>query len=435
MSVFARFGFCPVVRVGCSFFIASLAFLAIPAANGDNWGQWRGGSFDSISGESSVGEQASPISSEIWKYDLPGSAGASPVVWGDRIFVSTTDGEALQLICLDTDGQKQWQRNLPGVSKSAMDNSNTASPSPITDGQHVWVMMGNGAMACFDLDGKEVWAKDLQVVYGKFSIQFGMSTTPILHEGRLYLTLIHGKMKDKATSEGKLICLDATSGEEVWNVTRKTDAVFECKHGYTSPIIVGNGDLAALVVHAADYTTGHALADGKELWRFGGINPKGEDYNRTLRLVASPVEHQGLMVVPTAKKGAVMGYRISGKDKPETVWRLERGTPDVASPVVFQGLVFLAGEKGVMSVLDSSSGKVLNKKRLLADRHRSTPVVFDGKLIVLGRDGTVSVFKADKDLELIAERKLNEQSVASPAVAGGRIYIRTAKALHAFGAP
>ena len=105
----------------------------------------------------------------------------------------------------------------------------------------------------------------------------------------------------------------------------------------------------------------------------------------------------------------------------------------MASPVVYEDNVFLASENGVMKVLDASNGEVLTKKRLLADRHRSTPVVVDGKLVVVGRDGTVSVFKAHKDLELISERKLEEQSVASPAVAEGRIYIRTAKALYAFG--
>ncbi len=239
-------------------------------------------------------------------------------------------------------------------------------------------------------------------------------------------------MRKKGTSEGKLVCLDAASGEEVWSMARNTDAVFECKHSYTSPIICGLGASAVLVVHGADYTTGHAVSNGEELWRFGGINPQGEDYNRTLRLVASPVERQGLLVVPTAKNGPVMGYQISGTNKPKTLWRLGRGTPDVASPVVFKEFVFLAGENGVMRVLDSSSGKVLSKKRLLADRHRSTPVVFDGKLIILGRDGTISVLRADKDLELISELKLNEESVASPAVADGRVYIRTAKALYAF---
>lgn len=435
MPLFARIRLYHFAQIGSLFMLTLLTLGGASDANGDNWGQWRGDSFDSVSGESGTDAKTSPISSELWKYELPGSAGASPVVWGDRIFVSTTDGDALRLICLDTSGKEKWQRILPGVNKSERDNSNSASPSPITDGQHVWVMMGNGALACFDFDGEKIWSKDLQDEYGKFSIGFGMSTTPVLHQGKLYLTLIHGVRKAKTTSEGKLICLDAASGEEVWQVLRKTDAVSENKHSYTSPIIVGQGDSAVLVVHAADYTTGHTIADGKELWRLAGINPKGEDYIPTLRLVASPVVRNGLMVVPTAKKKAVIGYQISGMEKPESVWRLERGTPDVASPVVYGGYVFLACENGVIKVLDASSGELLTKERLLADRHRSTPIVVDGKLVIVGRDGTVSVFKADKDLELISERKLNEESLASPAVAEGRIYVRTAKALYAFGAP
>ena len=434
MSTLAHSRFSTVTRLCCAMLLALLTLWGASDVNGDNWGQWRGDKFDSVSGESPSDERSSPVESELWKVELPGPAGASPVVWGERIFVSTTDGDELLLICLDTDGNKKWQRKLPGVSKSAIDGSNSASPSPLTDGQHVWVMMGNGALACFDFDGKEIWSKDLQQVYGKFAISFGMSTTPVLLDGKLYLALIHGVKKDKATSEGKLICLDAAGGDEMWQVVRKTDAVFENKHSYSSPIVVGQGDSAVLVVHAADYTTGHAIGDGSELWRLAGINPKGENYNRTLRLVASPVARKGLMVVPTAKKGAVIGYQIQGTKKPKRVWRLDRGTPDVASPVVYKGRVFLASENGVMRVLDATSGELLTKKRLLADRHRSTPVVVDGKLVVLGRDGKVSVFKADEDLELISERSLNEPSVASPAIADGRVYIRTAKTLYAFGA-
>ena len=433
MPILARFGFLPVVRLGCLFLMTLLPFAGASEAFGENWGQWRGSNFDSVSGESGADSKASPISSELWKFELPGPAGASPVVWGNRIFVSSTDGDALQLICLDTDGEKQWVRVLPGVSKPKRDGSNSASPSPITDGQHVWVMMGNGAMACFDFDGNEIWAKDLQRDYGKFSIMFGMSTTPILREGKLYVTLIHGAIQAKSTSEGTLICLDAVTGEEVWKVIRKTDAEYENKHSYSSPIIFGQSDSAVLIVHGADYTTGHALKDGTELWRLAGINPKGDNYKRTLRLVSSPVAHKGLMVVPSAKKGVMIGYQISGLKKPQRIWKLKRGTPDIASPVVYQDLVFLAGEKGVMKVLDAANGEVLTKRRLLADKHRSTPIVVDGKLIVVGRDGKISVFQADKDLELIAEHELNEQTVASPAIADRRIYIRTAKTLYAFG--
>ena len=402
-------------------------------ASADNRGQWRGANFDSVSSEAGEGNTlGTEVLSKRWQYELPGAAGASPVAWADRIFVSTAAGDALKLICLETSGRKLWERNLPGENRTAMDNSNSASPSPITDGEYVWVMMGNGAIACFDFCGKEIWSKDLQVEYGTFAIQFGMSTSPVLHNDKLYLTLMHGMKDAKPSSEGMLVCLDAISGKEVWQVTRKTDATFESKDAYTSPMVVGEGDRACLVVRAADYTTGHAVGNGVELWRLAGVNPKGENDNRTLRLVASPVFHQGLMVVPTAKKGAVIGYEFSAPKKPQRAWRLEHGTPDVASPVVYRNRVFLACENGVMKVLDASNGNILTKKRLLADRRGSTPVVFNGRLIIAQRDGTVSAFSADEESELISEDELNEPTVASPAVANGQIYVRTSKALYSF---
>ena len=397
-----------------------------------HWGQWRGSQLDSVSDRTTSEQQTSPIETFQWKLDLPGPAGASPVVWGNQIFVSTTDNKSMALLCISVDGEQLWRRELIGVSRKKIDNSNSASASPITDGKHVWVTTDRGMLNCFDFAGKPIWSKDLQQDYGAFAISFGMSSTPVLHQGKLYLMLIHGVKEKKATSEGKLVCLQASSGTEIWRVERNTDAVFENKHSYASPIIIDQKGTSVLVVHGADYTTGHDVADGSELWRLGGQNPRGENYNRTLRFVSSPVARDGLLVVPSAKKRSVAAYQINA-DQPAKAWWMERGTPDVASPVIHKQYVFLAGENGVVRVLDRGNGKLLAKRRLLADRHRSTPVVVDEKLVVLGRDGTVSVFGADENLKLIDSRKLNEESVTSPAVTENRVYIRTSKSLYAFG--
>ncbi len=409
--------------------------------NADNWPQWRGTGFTSVSSESPVPAECNKDKNMLWRVPMPGPAGASPVVWGDNAFVTSVEGENLVLLCVGVkDGKVKWKELIDGVSKRSFDNSNSASPSPSTDGQHVWAMMGNGILVCYSVDGQKVWQKDLQKEYGKFNIQFGMSTTPILDKGRLYIALMHGDMKNKAeTSVGQVIALDAQTGDEIWMQLRKTDGVAETTHSYASPTIYRDDTREMMITHGADYVIGHSLDDGAELWRCGGMNPHGDSYNPTFRLVSSPVCGEGIIVVPTAKRGPVLGLKVDlegnvTEDADALHWKLKKGTPDVASPVVYDGLVYLAGEKGDLTCVDASTGEVKYRKRLFSDKHRSTPVAADGKIFIAGRKGKVFVIKAGPELEVLSENKIGEEITASPAVSNGRIFIRTYEALYAFGA-
>lgn len=429
-----------ISAVICQILILLISATLLPACHADNWPQWRGVDFTSVSGEASVPAECNKDENLLWRVPMPGPAGASPIVWGDNAFVTSVDGGKLVLLCVGvTTGQVKWQRAIQGVNKPSRDSANSASPSPSTDGRHVWAMMGNGMLVCYTVEGKKVWQNNLQKTYGKFNIQFGMSTTPILDKGKLYLALMHGDRKDKKTSVGQVIALDAETGEEIWMQLRKTDGVDENKHSYASPTIYRDDTREMLITHGADYVIGHALDDGAELWRCGGFNPHGSSYNPTLRLVSSPVCGPGIIVAPTAKRGPVLGLKVDllgdvTEDPDALHWKMKKGTPDVASPVVFDGLVYLAGEKGDLTCVDAATGDIKYRKRLLADRHRSTPVAADGKIFMVDRKGTVFVVKAGEKLEVLSENKLGEETTASPAISSGRIFIRTHKALYAFGA-
>ena len=408
----------------------------------DDWPQWRGPGLDSLSSESNLPSSFSD-ENRLWRLELPGPGGCSPVIWDDQIFLATVDGKQLSLMKISMDGKIQWKKELAGKNRNIrMDHANSASPSPVTDGKHVWVMMTDGILHCFDFDGQLKWKKDMQDEYGQFEIQFGMTSTPILDKGKLYFQFIHGDMRNRASkSTGKIIALHAHDGSEVWAHTRRTDAIAENKHSYTTPTLYRNADLEYLVVHGADFTTGHALNDGAELWRIGGMNPKGSSYNPFLRFVSSPVCSKSMIVVPSAKNGPVyalnpkMKGTIVGKlERDEAIlWTMEKGTPDVATPVISDKHVFLARENGVVICLDAKTGEKHYQERLLTDRHRSTPVIADGKVYVVGRDGTAFVLADDKEFKLISEHDLGEDTTASPAVSNGRIYIRTNKSLIAFG--
>jgi outer membrane protein assembly factor BamB len=408
------------------------------AARAENWPQWRGAKLDGISGETDPPTKWSKTEGVLWRLPLPGQAGATPVVWGERIFLTSVDGGNLILMCVGTDGKELWRQTVGSGNKPVRDDEgNYASPSPSTDGKHVWTFMGTGDLACYTVDGKEVWKFNVQERYGRLKIQFGMSSTPVLDGGRLYLQLIHGE-GNPDTREARVVCLDAASGSEIWQSERPSDGRAECEHSYASPVLYRDGEREFLVTHGNDYVVAYGLADGKELWRCGDLNPKGS-YNPTLRFVASPVAVPGFIVVPSAKKKGVLCLKPDGQgnitDNPEySHWRWTTGTPDVPSPLVVEGIVYLCDEDGFFSAADAKTGeKFYSKKATSRGRHRASPVYVDGKIYSTARSGIVTVVKPGKEFEIISQNDMQEPITASPVPAGGRIYLRSFDALYAIG--
>ncbi len=419
--------------------IVIFCFADSVTAQNSNWPQWRGPKLDNVSAESGLPTEFDKDTNLAYRLELPGPGGASPIVWDDHVYLTTIDdADGIHLICVDPSGSEKWRQPLKGKNKASRDKANSASPSPCTDGEHIWANSTAGYLQCFDMQGEEVWSVDLQDRYGDFKIQFGMTSTPILDQGRLYLQMIHGSMRDRSsTSEGWVVALDAKSGEEIWKHHRLTDGTLENKHSYTSPIICREGDTEYLVTHGADYAIGHSLEDGSELWRCGGLNPRDDRYNQFLRFVASPVFYDGKLIIPSAKNGPVFCLKTELEGTVEDNessfhWKMEKGTPDVSTPACHNGLVFLTRENGSLMVLEADSGDITYSDRQFAGSHRSSPVIADDKVFVVDRTGKVLVFSLQKEPELLATNDLAEETTASPAIANGRIYIRTFEALYAF---
>jgi outer membrane protein assembly factor BamB len=409
--------------------IASLLASSATLACAENWPQWRGPRDDGTTTETGLPTTWSQSKNVVWRLPLPGPAGATPVVWQDHIFLTSAKDEQLVLICADTNGKQLWER-VVGVGDQHVrgDEGNFASPSPATDGRHVWAMMGTGDLACYDFDGREAWKFNLQDRYGKFKIAFGMASTPALDGDRLYLQLLH-------TDAALVLCLDKTTGNEIWQQHRESDARAECEHSYASPVLYRDRDHEFLLTHGCDYAVAYRLTDGGEIWRCGGLNPKGR-YNPTLRFVASPVAAEGLVVVPSAKNGPVLGLSPAAvgniSDTQEGhVWTRSENTPDVPSPLVHDGVVYLCRENGVLIAMDAKTGRELYQERTHSQRHRASPVYADGKIYLTARDGVVTVVRAGRQFEVLATNELGEgvSISSSPAVSGGRIYLRTFDAL------
>jgi outer membrane protein assembly factor BamB len=443
--------------------LLTTSFLVVDSARADNWPQWRGPHNNGVCDEKNLPTKFDKALNLAWRLPLPGPAGATPVVWGDHIYLTSPEKDTLPrqkgpqargrggrgrrapaepqdlfLMCVSTDGHELWRHAVGHSNRNVMgDEGNLCSPSPVTDGKHVWSLMGTGDLACFDSDGNEVWKIDLQAKYGTFKYSYGLASTPLLDGDRLYLQIIHGQMTSHPTNEGFVLALDKATGKEIWKQTRSTDGYAENEHSYASPMIYDDGKRRLLLTHGDDYIIAHRLDTGAEVWRCGGINPK-DNYNPTLRLVASPAIEGGIIIVPSAKRGPVIALRGEGKgditdSKDFQLWRRPNGTPDVPSPLIHDGLVYLDDEKGVLTAVDAKDGKEIYRKQTVAVRHRASPVYADGKIYLTSHEGDVTVVQAGREFKLLEKNELGESISASPAISNGRIYFRTFDALWAVG--
>lgn len=433
-------------------YVLGISFALQTTLPAEDWPQWRGPHGNGISGEKGIATEWSKTKNVLWRTELPGAAGATPVVWGNRIFVASAaagdgtdsqEGSDLLLLAFDTSGKELWRRKVGSGNQNArVSEGNSASASPMTDGKHVWVFFGTGVLGCYTVDGEEVWKFNMPDRYGKFDIQFGMTSTPVLHDGAIYQQLIHGVMqRDNDVRTGKVVKLDAATGKEIWATDRVTQAVFENKHSYASALMYDDGNQKFLVTHGADCTAGYDLETGKELWRFSGLNAPSPyndgNFDPTFRFVASPGIGGGKIIIPTAKNGPTVainvGPEMSGdvtNNKQVYAWHDEK-TPDVSVPLIVDDVVFCLQKDGRVFAYDLNSGEELFFERTHTSQHRSSPIYADGHIYFCAKDGMCTVMKAGREFEIVAQNDLGEPITASPVVSNGVLYLRSYNALYA----
>lgn len=415
---------------------ALLAGALAATASADNWPQWRGPKNDGTSAEKGLPAEWGADKNVVWKLKMPGMGASTPAVWGANIFVTTVDGDNVALLCAGTDGKQKWTQKVSGTGKTRYKNpsgadASDASASCSTDGKHVWAFAGNGDLACFTVDGKEVWRDDLQK-YGKFRIQFGIHWTPVLYKDKLFLQVMHRGAQ-------LVVALDAATGKEVWKKERPGYSKGESPDVYASAFIWEGEGGPLLVAHGNDYCTGHALTDGTEVWRVTGLNP---NTSGAWRFVSNPLVSPDLIVVPSCKDGPTVGFNpvgAKGDVKPENkaeLWRVASSanfrTPDVVAPVRVGDVVYVTGA-GPFWALEAKTGKVLYKENLSKGAHWANMVAGDGKVYITAQDGATDVVQAGKEFKKLATNSLPDKVFAGPAIADGRIYIRGYDYLWAIG--
>ncbi|HSR50458.1 MAG TPA: PQQ-binding-like beta-propeller repeat protein [Acidobacteriota bacterium] len=409
-------------------------FLTLYLAATDNWPQWRGPNLDQTASEQDLPLQWGPEENVAWKLPLPMRSGATPIVWGDRIFLSVSHDPAtddrLELWCLDrNNGQVAWKRELGGGNQ-VFRKQDLSSPSPVTDGEHVYIVTGTGIVRAFDFQGEQQWTRDLQEEYGSFGLKWGYASSPLLHDGALYIQVLHGWYTDDPSY---VLKIDAKTGKNLWRIDRPEQAHGrESPDSYATPALLEHKGHTQIVVVGADVVTGHDPEDGRELWRVGGLNPQ---QSGAQRLVASPVVGEGFVYV-FGKRGPVLAYKIGDDGRiseDDLAWSRDRGT-DVPTPIVHQGSLYVVNDQGIVWNLNAQTGEVVyGPERLKVGTYSASPILAGGHIYATSEDGSTSVFKTGPTLEIVATNQVQGYTLSTPAVSDGQIFIRTAEFLYAIG--
>lgn len=395
----------------------------------EHWPQWRGPQLNGVSAERNLPTRWSTTENVTWKLPVPERSGATPIVWGDHLFLNVGEGQTLALWSVDRNtGAVRWRRPLGGGNRRMM-KQQMSSPSPVTDGRTVWVMTGTGVLKAFDLAGAELWARDIQKDYGRFGLQWGYASSPLLTDDALFVQVLHGMHTDDPSY---LLRIDKATGKTVWRVTRPTEARFESPDAYTTPALLRAGGAAEIVVTGGDAVTGHDPATGKELWRANGLNPSNDG---SYRIVASPIVHGDLLFAPSRER-PLLALKPGGRgdvSRSHVVWSFNNG-PDVPTPVTDGTYLYSVNDRGILYCLDAKTGKtVYGPQRLRNASYSGSPVLADGKVYVTDEDGVTTVFQAGPKFALVAENDLGDYTLSSPAISEGQIFIRTASMLYAVG--
>lgn len=428
--------------------LAAVATLTV-RVSAENWPHWRGPAFNGTSPETGLPSTFSPTENVKWTTPLPGPSAATPIVWDDHVFVSSTDRASRSLLAMALDrksGQVRWQREIgPGFRQD--DRSTFASPSPVTDGKRVFFYYGNGDLAAFDFAGEKLWSRNLQKDYGSFAFLWTYSTSPTLYDGKLFIqvlmrdVIVNGRGRNDAPNDSYLLALDPQTGKELWRHIRPCEAVAESREAFTTPVPIERAGTRELLVAGGDCLTGHDPATGKELWRWGTYNPTRIGH---WRLVPSPVTDGQVALVCAPKGAPVYAIKLGGKGDlgdAGVAWKsdLRGATSDVATPTFYGGKFYVVnGERQRVSCVNPATGETEWSGELgVSSKIESSPTAADGKLFFMNFRGDVFVVEAGKEFKLLHTAKMGDagedQARAAVAVSQGNLFIRTNTKLFCVG--
>jgi outer membrane protein assembly factor BamB len=407
----------------------------------DQWPQWRGPTRQGIVATGGYPDRWSDEQNIVWRVAVPGRGHSSPIVWGDRIFLTTAydqfvgepterilgqqgdrvfldDAERVRsVLCFRrSDGELLWETFVPGraAPEAGWPKSSYASSTPATDGRLVYAYFGNHGLMAVDFDGKVVWHDHLGEIG---NVARGTACSPLLYRDRVIIFQDHGG------PQGSFIAaFDRQTGRRLWQRVR------EARHGWSSPIVVRapteEGWRDEIVVGGQHGVNAYNPENGDQLWYCAGL---------TDEVVPTPVVGEGLVFASSGRQGPTLAIRPGGNGDvtdSHLVWHELRGSPFVPSPLYYEGHLYTLNDMlRVLTCLDAATGERMYQVRLPGQPTghgiSSSPVAVDGKVFITTDDGMTAVVRAGPEFELLHVNRLDAHVFASPALVEGRWYVRT----------
>ena len=463
---------------------AFLAVLLFMSAAATDWSRFRGPNGSGLSDTTGLPAEFSPSQNVIWKVDLP-EGFSSPVIAGSRIFLTGFRDDALLTFAVDrATGRVLWERRAPRDRREKLDPRNhPAAASAATDGERIFVFFGDYGLLAYDVNGRELWKRPL----GPFNNIYGMGSSPIVVDDLVILAC------DQSTGSF-IAAFDKKNGRERWRTARP-----EARSGHSTPVVYEppNGP-KQLLLPGSFLLNAYAADTGKRLWWVGGLsfelksvpvidgdvlfingfgsgeNEPGRRVNVTpssevfpahdkdkdgkLRVEELPTKHaldalpftdlNGDKAISTEEwdyykaamdsENGMLAIRLGGSGDmtaKSVQWAYRRAVPQLPSPVVYRGVLYMVNDGGIVTTLDPKTGELIKQGRLKGaiDRYYASPVAADGKIFMASEKGKVAVLRPGGDLEPAVVNDLQDDIYATPALLDGRIYLRTRHTLYCFG--
>jgi len=421
---------------------------AKPGPSEGSWPQWRGPSGQGTTTEKNLPSEWGAGTNIKWKTSIPGRGHSSPIVWGNKIFLTTAiEGEVVpgakavkhmdgdkeyvhpdsvgadhkqqfKVVCIDrVSGKILWQQTaFEGTPYDDRHRkSSFASSTPTTDGKMVYAFFGTEGLYAFDMNGKLKWKVDL----GKLAtVGMGTGTSPVL-----FGNVVIVQCDEENGTASFIVGIDKETGKEVWRTPRKVQM------SWSTPLLVRTTKRAELIASGSEFVISYDPATGKELWSHKGVESNA---------VPSPVANDSMVFISAgfpAKIAMAIPLGGSGDLAENITWRYAKGTAYVPSPILYGDYLYLTSDRGVLTCLDAKTGEVKYEggRVPVPATFTASPIAFDGKILLTSEDGDTFVVKAGPKHEVVGTNSVGEPVYASPAIAEGNIFIRGERNLYCIG--
>ncbi len=382
------------------------------------WSRWRGPSGQGFVAPGKYANTWSPTTNIKWRVPIPGAGNSSPIVWADRLYVTTAQegGSKLSLMAYArADGRQLWETFVPqeGVEHVHQKNGH-ASATPVTDGQMIYASFGRHGLVAFNTDGKIVWHRK----FGVIDNYHGPAGSPVLYKDRIFLYQDH---EGSSAQRAFVAAFDAKTGKTLWETPRSETV------GWGTPVVINSGERDELVINSQRRVAAYDPQTGRELWTVRGM---------TFEVIPTPVVGEGLVFASSGRAGPTYAIRPGGSGDvtaTHVAWSTPKGSPFVPSGVVHNGLLYLINDmQSILTVYEAKTGTLVYQGRLgVAQREgfSASPVVVNGEVFFTNDDGETFVVKAGREFNLLHTNSLGERTLASPALVDGIWYWRTVSSL------